>query len=90
MGMKIVNTKKFDQRYRELCAEMRGIFNSDDRDIAIQVEENVRCRAAYFNLESIRALQVSGFDAKYIVDELIRAAESQVMPPKKLEEIPEV
>lgn len=87
MGMKIANTKKFEQRYGELCDEMAAML---DEPKAGAIIENTRCRAAFGVLESIRAHQISGYSAERIIELLIEDAESRVMPSKKLEEMPEV
>lgn len=85
--MKQANTKKFEQRYAELCREISVL--SDYGGVVSQVSENAKCRAWFGLLESIRALQISGYDAERIVNSLIEEAESRIMPPLKFEDMPE-
>lgn len=84
--------KKHEERYSALCAEMAGLLSAEmaglrtgeHRVLCCQVEENVKARCAFYQLEEIRALQEAGFDAERIVDALIQNAESRLKPVREV------
>lgn len=91
--MKKAQTKRHEERYSALCAEIAGLLSAEmaglrtgeHRALCFQVEENVKARSAFYLLEEIRALQKSGFDAEKIVDALIEKAESRLKPVHAIE-----
>lgn len=77
--------KRHEERYTDLCKEMGGWLNGSQRALALEIEENVKSRAAFYLLEEIRALQMTGFDGERIVEALIQKAESRLKPARDIE-----